>query len=1036
MIEFILREVRLKGGTEPRVRRRRARLHTPARLRQTLAGVAAAVGLCGLAFVEMKTSALQSLLFAWRAQQLSFAVAPGPSSRIAFPRGGPHDERLGYRRLPEFIARLRAQGYRIDSQARISQALHRYIADHGYAVYREKPAAGLRVVGHDGTPLFARQFPNRAFTEFDAVPPLVADTLLFIEDRSLLDGGSAWRNPAVDWPRFAVAVAGQLGGVFDPGLRQGGASTLATQIEKIRHSPDGRTRSAAEKLRQMAAASLRSYLDGSNTLQARRRIVATYLDSLPLAARADYGEVIGLGNGLWAWYGADLADVTHSLTADADSGGAGSRAARARAYKQVLSLLLATRRPAWYLQRDPESLAALTERYLHALAAAGVIDPALRDAALREPLRFVERVPAAAEDRQPAYKAAYRLRTQLLQMLQLDDLAALDRIDVAIESTLDTRAQLQVARALRRLGERDYARTRGLLGPYLLGENGLDRVIYGLVLYEGGGDRNRLRIRADSYDGPFDVNSGAKLVMGSSAKLRTLVTYLNVVAGLHERLAPLQRGALEALSRSSDTLTVWGARHLLLARDRGLQPMLDAAMQRRYSASPYQVFFTGGGEHVFHNYKRDENDDRPTVEEAFSQSVNLVFVRLLRDLVDHFIARAGVDVEALLGDRAHPARAAYLMRFADREGMQFLGEFYERHRAAPPDAMLARLAARVKRARVPLAIVFRSLRPQAPVSALAAFLDARLGASAPGDAAVEALYAEYAPERFSWSDRGYLTGLHPLELWLAAYLQAHPQASYRDVMLASADERQAVYRWLFRTRYVERQNTRIRMLLEQDAFRLIHEDWVRQGYPFDHLVPSLATAIGSSGDRPDALADLVGIILNDGMRRPDSAIDALHFAAGTPYETRLEWVPPPGQRVLLPEVARTARRALEAVVERGTARRLRGAYRTADCRVLHVGGKTGTSDERFKIFGAGGRLIDERPVNRTATFVFFLGERFFGTVTAYVPGPASADFHFTSAMAVQLLRALAPELSQVVGSAPADAMRSCATVADLASATG
>ncbi|MFP5305744.1 MAG: transglycosylase domain-containing protein, partial [Gammaproteobacteria bacterium] len=979
MIELILREVRLKGGTEPRVRARRPRLHLPVRLRQTLAGVAAAVGLCGIAFVEMKTSALQSLLFAWRAQQLSFAVAPGPSSRIAFPRGGPHDERLGYRRLPELIGRLRTHGYRIESQARISQALHRYIADHGYAVYREKPAAGLAVVGHDGTPLFARQYPNRAFTEFDAVPPLVADTLLFIEDRSLLDGGSAWRNPAVDWPRFAVAVAGQLGGLFDPELRRGGASTLATQIEKIRHSPDGRTQDAAEKLRQMAAASVRSYLDGSNTLQARRRIVATYLDSLPLAARADYGEVIGLGNGLWAWYGANLVDVTRALAADAD--GAAQLAARARAYKQVLSLLLATRRPAWYLRRDPASLEALTERYLHALAAAGVIDPALRDAALTEPLRFVERVPAAAEDRQPAYKAAYRLRTQLLQMLQLDDLAALDRIDVAIESTLDTRAQLQVARALRRLAERDYAQTRGLLGPYLLGENGLDRVIYGLVLYEGGGDRNRLRIRADSYDGPFDVNSGAKLVMGSSAKLRTLVTYLNVVAALHERLTPLQRDALDALSRSSDPLTAWGARHLLSAGDRGLQPMLDAAMQRRYSASPYEVFFTGGGEHVFHNYKRDENDDRPTVEEAFSQSVNLVFVRLLRDVVDHFIARAGIDVEALLGDRAHPARAAYLMRFADREGMEFLGDFYERHRDAPPDTLPARLAGRVRSARVPLTIVFRSVRPHAPVSELAAFLEARLGASAPGDAAVEALYAEYAPERFSWSDRGYLTGLHPLELWLAAYLQMHPQASYRDVMLASADERQAVYRWLFRTRYVERQNTRIRMLLEQDAFRVIHEDWARQGYPFDHLVPSLATAIGSSGDRPDALADLVGIILNDGMQLPDSEIDALHFAAGTPYETRLKWVPPPGERVLLPEVARTAQRALEGVVERGTARRLRGAYQTADCRVLHVGGKTGTSDERFKIFGAGGRVIAEQPVNRTATFAFFLGERFFGTVT-------------------------------------------------------
>jgi hypothetical protein len=54
------------------------------------------------------------------------------------------------------------------------------------------------------------------------------------------------------------------------------------------------------------------------------------------------------------------------------------------------------------------------------------------------------------------------------------------------------------------------------------------------------------------------------------------------------------------------------------------------------------------------------------------------------------------------------------------------------------------------------------------------------------------------------------------------------------------------------------------MLLEQDAFDHILQDWQRQGYPFGHIVPSHGSAIGSSGDRPDALADLIGIILNNG----------------------------------------------------------------------------------------------------------------------------------------------------------------------------
>ena len=35
-------------------------------------------------------------------------------------------------------------------------------------------------------------------------------------------------------------------------------------------------------------------------------------------------------------------------------------------------------------------------------------------------------------------------------------------------------------------------------------------------------------------------------------------------------------------------------------------------------------------------------------------------------------------------------------------------------------------------------------------------------------------------------------------------------------------------------------------MLEVEAFLDIHQRWPRLGYPFDHLVPSLATALGSS----------------------------------------------------------------------------------------------------------------------------------------------------------------------------------------------
>src|SRR5215218_44635 len=116
-------------------------------------------------------------------------------------------------------------------------------------------------------------------------------------------------------------------------------------------------------------------------------------------------------------------------------------------------------------------------------------------------------------------------------------------------------------------------------------------------------------------------------------------------------------------------------------------------------------------------------------------------------------------------------------------------------------------------------------------------------------------------------------------------MRQNPDAKLDKIVEASKGERQAVYQWLFKSKAKAAQDTRIRTLLEMEAFTEIHKQWKRVGYPFGSLVPSYATAIGASGDRPAALAELMGIILNDGVRLPTSRIEELHFAAQTPYET-------------------------------------------------------------------------------------------------------------------------------------------------------
>jgi membrane peptidoglycan carboxypeptidase len=252
--------------------------------------------------------------------------------------------------------------------------------------------------------------------------------------------------------------------------------------------------------------------------------------------------------------------------------------------------------------------------------------------------------------------------------------------------------------------------------------------------------------------------------------------------------------------------------------------------------------------------------------------------------------------------------------------------------------------------------------------------------------------------------------VHPLELWMLNYRETHPRADFKELTAASAQLRQDVYWWLFRSHYKHQQDIRIRTLTEEDAFKEIFKAWKHQGYPFDSLVPSYATCIGVSGDTPAALADLMGIIQNNGIRNPTIKVEQLHFGAGTPTETVMVHQPVPAQRVISPEIATLVRQNLIGVVENGTGRRAHGGIALSGGKFVPVGGKTGTGDNRLESFSANGRVIGDKVVSRTATFVFMVGDRFYGTVVAYVPGSKAASYKFTSALAVQIFKDLEPQI--------------------------
>ncbi len=729
---------------------RRLRREVPARLRLKAPAfprwARVVVVLAGLGAVELRTSWLQSKILAGAVRRVTYTVEAGRSPSIRFPAGGPYDRRLGYAMQPEFVERLGGSGFDVEAQARWSPLAAR-LADAGFfPVYPVKTRAGFSALDRLGRPLWSARYPQRTYRSFDEIPPLVVQSLLFIENRELLQAASPYHNPAVEYDRFVRAL-------IDVGLRSinpkhpvSGGSTIATQLEKVRHSPEGRTESIAEKGRQIVSASLRAYIDGESTLQSRTRLVTDYLNSIPLGAIPGHGEIHGLGDGLWAWHGTDLVPVNALLTDWGLRSDSRSRARRARAYRQVLSLLVAVKKPSAYLRRDHAALDARIDEYLNALASALVIPSWLREEALRVRVPPRERVSRGAVPQSFAERKAFDgVRAELASRLGLQSLYDLDRLDLSVRTTLDGAVNDHVTQLLRQLGGRDHAAQAGLMTHRLLADDDPGRVVYGVTVYERGPNGNELRVQADNLTQPLNVNQGTRLELGSTAKLRTLATYLEAVETLHGQYAGMTLEALQATRPAGgDRLTLWAIDHLVQTHDRGLTPMIEAAMNRRYSASQAESFFTGGGLHRFQNFDAGDNGQFPTVRDAFHRSVNLVFIRLMRDLVHHFMF--GVrDAAPVLADSRHPDRRGYLTRFADREGREFLRRFYRRHRGVPADEALETLVARRPSSDARLAVLFRSTRPGAGPEKFGSFMQAHRAGAALRPADLVALYDQVRP---------------------------------------------------------------------------------------------------------------------------------------------------------------------------------------------------------------------------------------------------------------------------------------------------
>ncbi len=957
--------------------------------------------LLGLAvYQESRQHFYQSAFWHWFAGKLSYQVAAGPSPQISFPAAGPFDKRYGYHQIPHWQTRLLQSGFVLSEQSRFSDSLQRY-SDWGFnPPFAPQQYPALTVQGCQQDTLYQVRSPAYRFAALSDVAPLIVRSLLFIEDRQLLTPEHVRANPVLNMTRLGAAIWSQLQRATGIPAPAAGGSTLATQLEKYRHSPQGLTSDIADKFRQLVSASVKAYRASTDTSDARRDIVLQYLNTVPLAATPGHGEVHGLAEGLMAWFGSSAAGVNRRLLDDGDTS-----AETALALRQVLALIIAQRRPSYYLLQGRADLEQLTSRHISLLQQNGLLSKALAEQALAQKLVFQPDT-ALAQTTDADFKASTMARGRLAQLLE-QSLYQLDRLDLTARTTIYTPLQREISRQLQQLTQYAPAQAAGLFGHRLLEPGQQDQISYSFTLYQRTPGGNKVRVQTDSTEQPFDFNDASKLELGSTAKLRVLISYLEIIAELHRLYAEESPNTLRYVEIApQDNLTNWALNYLTQHPGAPLYAMLQAAVQRRYSADPKESFFTGGGLHTFNNFRREEDTLNPTIAEALQQSVNLPFVRLLQDMVSYIIYHGENSSYQLLKDDDNPRREQYLRRFADSEGTTFVRRFWQKYQGKTAQQRLQLYIQSSRQTPDRLAAAYLYIVPDAGEQDFNSQMQLQFGDTL-GSSALQELYHKYQHAGFSLPDQAYISRSHPLEIWLLRFLQQQPAASLDAAVAASNTERQEIYQWLFKTRYRSARDNRIRSMLEIEAFWDLHQRWQRLGYPFDYLVPSLATALGSSGDRPSALAELMGIIVNEGRKRPTVRIDQLLFAADTPYHSRFTRPADSARQVLDKEIASTVRQMLQQVVTDGTARRLQPVLAGNG---LTVGGKTGTGDNRLVKLNARGQQVSSRALNRTATFVFYLNDDYFGVLTAYVTDGDAGQFQFTSALPLQALNTLLPVL--------------------------
>ncbi|MAI60885.1 MAG: hypothetical protein CBB87_00160 [Micavibrio sp. TMED27] len=993
----------------------------------------------GIAVDNVHTNYMQAHYFHYEANKSSTTLVTGPKAletKLTVAPSGPYNIRNGYTRAQEFADALTGSGqWRLT--ARASHIAPKAFGIELYPLYEEKPQTGFSIIDPSSDDISISRFPTQIYQNASEIPEVVTRSLMRVENRQLGQDNPQTKNLVIEPGPLLWNTTKKIG--EKAGLPVGkvsGASTLITQKTKARHTEGGRTDSVRQKLIQMLSASMEIYADDLDTRNNIPSIVQDYNNSMPFASFGQFGEVIGFADAMAIWFGNDFDDVTRLLSKPEDELSDAEFDQYAEYYREALALVMALPRPNDYLVIDRSSVDERINKFLNLFAEEGIISERLRDATLQATLHFNdEELDTRILPENPSFKAKTTLETQLMrEHFHMSNKYEFSRIDGEAVSTLNSAVTADVSEYLNKLSDPEFLEAQGLTGVHIKRADPelAQDYIYGFTLYERTDSGNVLRVKADTYNGEFDINEHSRVELGSVAKYRTLITYLELIERLHQTYNDKTAAQIDAArSEHQDNLTAWMLTYLSNPEtDKTKLGTLMAAMERKYSADHREAFRTDGGYQRYANYEFTDYKKEFSVSQALYQSSNLPWIRIMRDIRDHITA---VDLgisETLYNDISHPDRDGYLQDFIAYESPIFLGRynrtFFRKGAKAPEDILSDELIRKGNIDAKSIAVIHRALYPERGFDDYKKLINKHKQTSEIAnktDAELKEIYIEELGIERTPKEKGHATGITPLKIWIAEQAVKNPgtrpkiipenvlAADYNWLTYYDADSEKSV------SRALDRQNRRIQQVVEMRAFEIIHKSWERQGFPFNKMVSSLASVLGSSADRPKATAELLGIMQNNGQKLQTRAFNKIHLAKDTPYEQIFEAVASQPEQVVSPEIAQIAFEAAQGVVEHGTAMNAKDSVSLSDKRKLTIAGKTGTHDGEARRRNPVTGKLETVKDDRFGVFTFAIGDYHFGTITIAVLDQKAEDHKFTSSFNVQLFKKLAPMLRPVLDSA-------------------